>query len=209
MRLSWFAKSRNRKLPSAATFRTEIIADVPVPERAEYVRFFSRKQVRPAGFAVSPTGTSRKPAGRFVSRGRGGFARALVGFDLPARVQAPPEAPSAQGTPTLCRSGARGAWRGYRRAQPVRGIAGGAPSPPPAACRASGRQAMVADDPAGRARGAAGCPATRPRRPHLVRSIHVADHHRQARPARGRHRGASGECRAPTVFPNPHSACVS
>jgi hypothetical protein len=47
MRLSWFAKSRNRKLPSAATFRTEIIADVFVPERAEDVRFFSRKPVHP------------------------------------------------------------------------------------------------------------------------------------------------------------------
>ncbi|OBQ74590.1 hypothetical protein [Mesorhizobium erdmanii] len=45
MRLSWFAKSR--KPPSAATFHTEIIADVPVPERAEDVRFFSRKLVQP------------------------------------------------------------------------------------------------------------------------------------------------------------------
>lgn len=47
MRLSWFAKSRNRKPPSAAAFRTEIIADVRVPERAEDVRFFSRKLIRP------------------------------------------------------------------------------------------------------------------------------------------------------------------
>lgn len=47
MRLSWFAKSRNRKLPSAATFRTEIIADVFVPDHAEDVRFFSRKLVHP------------------------------------------------------------------------------------------------------------------------------------------------------------------
>jgi hypothetical protein len=49
MRLSWFAKSRTaaRKPPSAASFRTEIIADVFVPERAEDVRFFSRKLDRP------------------------------------------------------------------------------------------------------------------------------------------------------------------
>ncbi|RUX92690.1 MULTISPECIES: hypothetical protein [unclassified Mesorhizobium] len=49
MRLSWFAKSRKaaRKPPSAASFRTEIIADVFVPERAEDVRFFSRKLDRP------------------------------------------------------------------------------------------------------------------------------------------------------------------
>lgn len=49
MRLWWFAKSRKaaRKLPSAASFRTEIIADVFVPERAEDVRFFSRKLVHP------------------------------------------------------------------------------------------------------------------------------------------------------------------
>ncbi|WP_027057846.1 hypothetical protein [Mesorhizobium loti] len=45
MRLSRFAKSRR---PTAtASFRTEIIADVPVPERAEHVRFFSRKVVHP------------------------------------------------------------------------------------------------------------------------------------------------------------------
>ncbi|WP_136622557.1 MULTISPECIES: hypothetical protein [Mesorhizobium] len=49
MRLSWFAKSRKaaRKPPSAASFRTEIIADVFVPDRAEDVRFFSRKLDRP------------------------------------------------------------------------------------------------------------------------------------------------------------------
>ncbi|WP_322415002.1 hypothetical protein [Mesorhizobium huakuii] len=47
MRLSWFAKSRNHKPPSAATFRSEIIADILVPERAEHVRFFSRKLVHP------------------------------------------------------------------------------------------------------------------------------------------------------------------
>jgi hypothetical protein len=49
MRLSWFAKSRKaaRKPPSAPGFRTEIIADVFVPERAEDVRFFSRKLVHP------------------------------------------------------------------------------------------------------------------------------------------------------------------
>ena len=49
MRLSKFAKSRKKsRRPSAtASFQTEIIADVPVPERAEDVRFFSRKVVRP------------------------------------------------------------------------------------------------------------------------------------------------------------------
>ncbi|TGQ69797.1 hypothetical protein EN829_013550 [Mesorhizobium sp. M00.F.Ca.ET.186.01.1.1] len=47
MRLSWFAKSRTHKSPSAGTFRTEIIADVTVPERTEDVRFFSRKRVHP------------------------------------------------------------------------------------------------------------------------------------------------------------------
>ncbi|WP_095202066.1 hypothetical protein [Mesorhizobium carmichaelinearum] len=47
MRLSWFAKSRNHKPPSAATFRSEIIADILVPERAEDVRFFSRKVIYP------------------------------------------------------------------------------------------------------------------------------------------------------------------
>ncbi|MER9654858.1 hypothetical protein NKJ26_15265 [Mesorhizobium sp. M0152] len=51
MRLSRFAKSRKaRKPPSAASFQTEIIADILVPERAESVRFFSRKVVRPARF---------------------------------------------------------------------------------------------------------------------------------------------------------------
>ncbi|PDQ18167.1 hypothetical protein CN311_26225 [Mesorhizobium sanjuanii] len=50
MRLPWFGKSRraDRKKPSAASYRTEIIADVIVPERAEPVRFFSRKLVSPA-----------------------------------------------------------------------------------------------------------------------------------------------------------------
>ncbi|MGX5827667.1 hypothetical protein [Mesorhizobium sp. 43Arga] len=47
MRPSWFAKSRNHKPPSAAAFRSEIIADIRVPERAEDVRFFSRKLVHP------------------------------------------------------------------------------------------------------------------------------------------------------------------
>jgi hypothetical protein len=49
MRLWWFAKSRKaaRRPPSAASFRTEIIADVFVPERAEDVRFFSRKLDHP------------------------------------------------------------------------------------------------------------------------------------------------------------------
>ncbi|QKD03066.1 hypothetical protein EB235_17455 [Mesorhizobium loti R88b] len=49
MRLSKFAKSRKtaRRPPATALFQTEIIADVPVPERAESVRFFSRKVVHP------------------------------------------------------------------------------------------------------------------------------------------------------------------
>lgn len=49
MRLPKFAKSssRPRKPPATAGFQTEIIADIPVPERAEDVRFFSRKMVRP------------------------------------------------------------------------------------------------------------------------------------------------------------------
>ncbi|RUW87341.1 hypothetical protein EOA30_36375, partial [Mesorhizobium sp. M8A.F.Ca.ET.059.01.1.1] len=49
MRLSRFTKSRKaaRKQPSAASFRTEIIADVFVPEYAEDVRFFSRKLANP------------------------------------------------------------------------------------------------------------------------------------------------------------------
>ncbi|WP_296744376.1 hypothetical protein [Mesorhizobium sp.] len=49
MRLAWLGKSRkaNRKPSSAAIYHTEIIADVPVPERGESVRFFSRKLVRP------------------------------------------------------------------------------------------------------------------------------------------------------------------
>ncbi|CCV14896.1 hypothetical protein [Mesorhizobium sp. STM 4661] len=50
MRLPWFAKSgkADRKRPSAASYRTEIIADVIVPDRAEPVRFFSRKLISPA-----------------------------------------------------------------------------------------------------------------------------------------------------------------
>ncbi|MBZ9797848.1 hypothetical protein [Mesorhizobium sp. ES1-4] len=49
MRLSRFTKSRKaaRKLPSAASFRTEVIADAFVPEYAEHVRFFSRKVASP------------------------------------------------------------------------------------------------------------------------------------------------------------------
>ncbi|RWE41297.1 MAG: hypothetical protein EOS78_07365 [Mesorhizobium sp.] len=49
MRLSRFTKSRRaaRKQPSAASFRTEVIADVFVPEYAEDVRFFSRKLANP------------------------------------------------------------------------------------------------------------------------------------------------------------------
>ncbi|TPN78444.1 hypothetical protein FJ987_21685 [Mesorhizobium sp. CU2] len=49
MRLPWLGNSRRakRKPTSADIFRTEIIADVPVPERGETVRFFSRRLVRP------------------------------------------------------------------------------------------------------------------------------------------------------------------
>jgi hypothetical protein len=49
MRLPWLGKSRkvDRAPSSAASFHTEIIADILVPERAEHVRFFSRKLVRP------------------------------------------------------------------------------------------------------------------------------------------------------------------
>lgn len=48
MRLPWLGKSRraSRKPPSSGAYRTETIADVPVPERGESVRFFSRKVVR-------------------------------------------------------------------------------------------------------------------------------------------------------------------
>ena len=48
MKLPWFGKSRRaNRAPSAASYHTEIIADVLVPERGEPVRFFSRKLVRP------------------------------------------------------------------------------------------------------------------------------------------------------------------
>ena len=49
MRLSNFARSRKpaRRPTAIARFQTEIIADVSVPERAEDVRFFSRKVVYP------------------------------------------------------------------------------------------------------------------------------------------------------------------
>ncbi|MGX8013087.1 hypothetical protein ACVDG8_030995 [Mesorhizobium sp. ORM8.1] len=49
MRLPWLGNSRkaNRQPSSSDIFRTEVIADVPVPERDEAVRFFSRKLVRP------------------------------------------------------------------------------------------------------------------------------------------------------------------
>ncbi|CDX13432.1 conserved hypothetical protein [Mesorhizobium sp. ORS 3324] len=49
MRLFWLGSSRraSRQPSSASTYRTEIIADVRVPERGETVRFFSRKLVRP------------------------------------------------------------------------------------------------------------------------------------------------------------------
>jgi len=49
MRLPWFGKSRRPdRATSSAIYHTEIIADVPVPERGEAVRFFSRRLVRPA-----------------------------------------------------------------------------------------------------------------------------------------------------------------
>ncbi|OHV90682.1 hypothetical protein [Mesorhizobium sp. ORS 3428] len=49
MRLPWLGNSRSAKRqPSSANiYHTEIIADVPVPERGESVRFFSRKLVQP------------------------------------------------------------------------------------------------------------------------------------------------------------------
>ena len=48
MRLPWLGKSRkaDRTPSSAVIYHTEIIADILVPERAEHVRFFSRKLVR-------------------------------------------------------------------------------------------------------------------------------------------------------------------
>ncbi len=48
MRLPWLGKSRKAgRIPSSAViYHTEIIADILVPERAEHVRFFSRKVVR-------------------------------------------------------------------------------------------------------------------------------------------------------------------
>lgn len=49
MRLPWLGKSRRagRQPTSNDIYRTEIVADVPVPERNETVRFFSRKVIRP------------------------------------------------------------------------------------------------------------------------------------------------------------------
>ncbi|TPL01594.1 MULTISPECIES: hypothetical protein [unclassified Mesorhizobium] len=49
MRLPWLGNSRraSRQPSSNDIYHTEIIADVPVPERDESVRFFSRKVVRP------------------------------------------------------------------------------------------------------------------------------------------------------------------
>ncbi|TPI50985.1 hypothetical protein FJ417_29145 [Mesorhizobium sp. B3-1-7] len=49
MRLPWLGNSRraSRQPSSNDIYHTEIIADVPVPERNESVRFFSRKVVRP------------------------------------------------------------------------------------------------------------------------------------------------------------------
>ncbi|MBZ9764996.1 hypothetical protein LB553_29645 [Mesorhizobium sp. CA8] len=48
MRLPWFGKSRraSRQPSSKDIYHTEITADVPVPERNESVRFFSRKVTR-------------------------------------------------------------------------------------------------------------------------------------------------------------------
>jgi hypothetical protein len=43
----WKSRKANRKRLSAARYRTEIIADVLVPDRAEPVRFFSRKLLSP------------------------------------------------------------------------------------------------------------------------------------------------------------------
>ncbi|RWC93363.1 MAG: hypothetical protein EOS32_22160 [Mesorhizobium sp.] len=49
MRLPWFGKSRRAdRRRSSPVHHTEIIADVPVPERGEAVRFFSRRLVGPA-----------------------------------------------------------------------------------------------------------------------------------------------------------------
>jgi len=49
MRLPWLGNSRkaNRQPSSSDIYHTEITADVPVPERNESVRFFSRKVIRP------------------------------------------------------------------------------------------------------------------------------------------------------------------
>ncbi|MEI9401632.1 hypothetical protein [Mesorhizobium argentiipisi] len=49
MRLPWFGNSRraSRQPSSNDIYHTEITADVPVPERNESVRFFSRKVTRP------------------------------------------------------------------------------------------------------------------------------------------------------------------
>ncbi|OHV66321.1 hypothetical protein LCM4577_09860 [Mesorhizobium sp. LCM 4577] len=49
MRLLWLGKSRraSRQPTSNEIYHTEITADVPVPERNESVRFFSRKVIRP------------------------------------------------------------------------------------------------------------------------------------------------------------------
>ncbi|MEO5756227.1 MAG: hypothetical protein ABIQ51_05140 [Mesorhizobium sp.] len=51
MRLFWFTKpgKASRGLPPGDIYHTEIIADIAVPERAETVRFFSRKPVRTSG----------------------------------------------------------------------------------------------------------------------------------------------------------------
>ncbi|UDL89605.1 hypothetical protein LGH82_31930 [Mesorhizobium sp. PAMC28654] len=49
MRLPWFpSRTARRKRSSGDRYRSEIIADVPVPGREEPVRFFSRKLTRPA-----------------------------------------------------------------------------------------------------------------------------------------------------------------
>jgi hypothetical protein len=83
MRLWWFAKSRKaaRKLPSAASFRTEIIADIFVPERAEHVRFFSRKPVHP--------GRLRRFSNKDLREGLLSVFYLMVAAALPVRWWAP------------------------------------------------------------------------------------------------------------------------
>ncbi|MGX7873610.1 hypothetical protein ACVDG5_013325 [Mesorhizobium sp. ORM6] len=83
MRLSRFTKSRKaaRKQPPVASFRTEIIADVFVPEYAEDVRFFSRKLVRP--------GRLRRFSNRDLREGLVAVFYLAVAAVLPVRWWAP------------------------------------------------------------------------------------------------------------------------